>query len=1113
MKKFYYLLLLIVVALGSPFASAEVVQDYVEHFDNLNVSEKSFAPKYWGHHVCGNSYRTMPYANPSEGGQSGAYLEAGEQQDYYGTPYPDYMVTPKVAGEVRLYAKLTEEGGSVKFYKVTGQDSEVSYTFEETEYDIPGKPALSTGAWTEIVIPDVPADTQLGILMENAAIDEFSAATADLIAKRSLKISYFHLPEDVTEMDSYADADGCVSAVFDVEITNTGDVDFAVGEEDYNLTFHLGTYSSAREAVCATVPIDKALAAGSTTVLHIETKLDVSTASTGNYATDYVWVKDAVSKTSAPLQKKSGSSWFAFYGTFYPYVPIAKFYRSDVNAEYKSTIQSGMLKDGSSKMISFLLKNTAGKAPLTVTAVSLPEGYSLVSETAFTVEAGGQKEMQIQFNATEPGDYSGNIVFTTTELGEVACAIAGYVFDSSKWSVDFEGSKDFPEGFLAGANWSIGEAPETIAGTGNLNCAEQNDYSSSALITPRLTFAEGDKLVFFLASRSGSGLMNISYSTDRNNWVQLVEISRNAEEEKNKISLDQVDPSSYNSAYLYRQYVLEGIPAGDYFLSFNGYGVRLDNLNGAVRANTDKDLYITSSVFPSEGTVNHAVNVNVSMRNMGNALAAGDYTATLYFNGEAVANSETFALAKDDAETFSFVYTPHAAGEYTAYVEFKSGDYAVCTAEAAIKIAEETAEMTVKTGNEDTTTNYLIVPSSYKSFQSETVYPKAMLNGLTAGDKISSLTYYGYCYTYDDTHSDLPVKVYVENTTDELPDGTNFHPVDGMTLAYDGIVEIDWSNTSSSSPYGKVYKVTFSEPFEYTGNNIRISYVLDAVDGWGYSDYIYVTADGSYQNSTIYQGSWSVSTIAAGTPVVRFGILQTPGMVSGSVTDKDSAEPVADAEVVLASGDVLYKGVTDENGQYSIEVIQATKDYGVAVTAEGYVAYASEAPVSFVESMAVTHNVELEKVKVAISGTVVAGNSPVAGADVKLVAGEIELTAETGEDGKFSVVTTGLNRDYVLTVNAAGYDELQQTVSIADEDVELGNLSLVAGLDAVDFSGLKVVAGAGSIELAASGKVAVTIVDLAGRTLMHDAGFVGTTRIEGLSAGIYFVNNRKVVVR
>ena len=71
-------------------------------------------------------------------------------------------------------------------------------------------------------------------------------------------------------------------------------------------------------------------------------------------------------------------------------------------------------------------------------------------------------------------------------------------------------------------------------------------------------------------------------------------------------------------------------------------------------------------------------------------------------------------------------------------------------------------------------------------------------------------------------------------------------------------------------------------------------------------------------------------------PVVHFVVTNEPATVTGTITDSETNKAVVNANVKFVSGDIEYSGTTDENGQYSIEVIKTGLTYKAEVAAEGY---------------------------------------------------------------------------------------------------------------------------------------------------------------------------------
>jgi hypothetical protein len=71
--------------------------------------------------------------------------------------------------------------------------------------------------------------------------------------------------------------------------------------------------------------------------------------------------------------------------------------------------------------------------------------------------------------------------------------------------------------------------------------------------------------------------------------------------------------------------------------------------------------------------------------------------------------------------------------------------------------------------------------------------------------------------------------------------------------------------------------------------------------------------------------------------------------LSGQITDAETGDPIEGATVTIRNdvNDVEYTGTTNEEGNYTINVVQDQLSYTVTVEAEGYETYSTEEEVSF----------------------------------------------------------------------------------------------------------------------------------------------------------------------
>lgn len=111
------------------------------------------------------------------------------------------------------------------------------------------------------------------------------------------------------------------------------------------------------------------------------------------------------------------------------------------------------------------------------------------------------------------------------------------------------------------------------------------------------------------------------------------------------------------------------------------------------------------------------------------------------------------------------------------------------------------------------------------------------------------------------------------------------------------------------------------------------------VDGWANVNFQCVENDEKLSYIRSVDNNGDVTKVTFGStplPVVHFVVTNEPATVTGTITDSETNKAVVNANVKFVSGDIEYSGTTDENGQYSIEVIKTGLTYKAEVTAEGY---------------------------------------------------------------------------------------------------------------------------------------------------------------------------------
>ena len=922
MKKCYltFALLAACAMWGVSPMQAETVSPYTEDFENLVLDpQEDFAPPKWGRIVdAGEDWWGDPdyvdYDNPATGGAADgkAYLKLesrsltdGENHQFEAK---DLLITPAVTGEVRFWLK--QEGESyqnptVRVYTCTANGN--SFVQGELLHDYAGE---ITTTWKEFTL-NVEPGTYLGFWLTYAGLDEFQAASAEIELKKSMRFGSVELTID-SWATIEADETNHITIPFEFTVMNNGDFD--LNPEDENYSVSLVNLTSGSPVVEKTVPLNFVLAQGAASETQtIEAEVDAT----------------ATKMSFALVENVSGNMSAAEELDVLPYLPVLTVHKPGEYDALTTPIDFGVVTDKSEVKVEI---HNEGGAPLHITEIKLPEGFTTTVGTPFSVEARGDSLISLTCTATTPGEKTGQVVFVAEVISEQVHDLLATVPEEGVWYENFEAGT-MPGNLIAGADWTIANSPAGLGTTGNTAWAEHtNDDDWSMIITPLLEVREGEVLTFFAGKVGYSSSLEIYYSSDRADWQSVMEIGSYLDHEFS----NAYDPEADD--YELTRFTVDNIPAGKWYVAFESGNARLDDIYGYHLAPVEQDWYITASDLPGKGMVNHAYTASVTASNLATkAVEAGAYTATLYFNDEAVATAEATAWAAGESKTFEFAYTPHRAGEYTAQVVLASGagDYTVQTPEVTVKVAEETASEEIIVGNA-TGTGYGkgVFGLNWYNSGSETVYTAERL-GLEAGVKITSIAFLGYS-SIDNFNAHITV--WMENTTDGGYSTPTPRPVAELTQVYDNTVQITAQGDYSDYLY-PIIDLTLDEPFVYTGGNLCIA-TQAAVTDWtssisfavenGDIDYSICYADDSNadRNSVSWEFSYSL-------PVIRLAVAKEVSTISGTVTNQDGA-PVADATVTLVSGEVIYSGTTDAEGHYNIEVFQPDKDYVLTVTKEGY---------------------------------------------------------------------------------------------------------------------------------------------------------------------------------
>lgn len=630
-------------------------------------------------------------------------------------------------------------------------------------------------------------------------------------------------------------------------------------------------------------------------------------------------------------------------------LPTSKWYEP---TDYTTPIAFG--KTNSADVQTFYVYNW-GAAALNVKSIALPEGFTASVETPFTVAAFDEsdmsvaaKQLDITFSATEPGEYSGDMVITYVDgLGAdqtFTLAISGTKLDPAKFYASFDTENNWPAGSVYQSNVSVSNGGTYSAPNYYITSSSS---TKNVFALPKMHVAAGDKLQFdakLYSSYWSEGKVVVYTAAIRSELFNTEEgttrkqvFSVSGEDTENPLTTD------------YQTITVTFAEAGDYYVGLEISGrPYVDNIYGLTPVAVAHDLEIASVNIPAEGMQNYALAASVNIVNRGFAVENA-YDVLVHVGDEVttIAGTEAIAMAqKFDAEgtKVSFNIRSPKAGTFPVYVEVKAGDFTVATAPVNVTFAEETmtSELTVETSNFSSMVPLYL---SYYNSESVSLYTSDVLQnnyGLKNGDKIKTITYKGY-KTADNHTSNL--NVWYEWTDDQTlakPANGKLEVPASMTQHFTD-QEIVWEKKGSSSESVDFITLTFAEPLVYeAGKSLRVVMYSksDAWKGVSFENDNSATSGLTYYHkddseSTFNTNSWS----SANLPVIHIGLEATAATFSGTVKNEEDAA-IAGAEVLLVSNDgdnVQYTGTTDAEGAFNFNVLQPNRTYVATVTAAGYV--------------------------------------------------------------------------------------------------------------------------------------------------------------------------------
>lgn len=566
-----------------------------------------------------------------------------------------------------------------------------------------------------------------------------------------------------------------------------------------------------------------------------------------------------------------------------------------------------------------------GTAPLTIKSIVAPEGFSVNKTNEFVVAAGENEDIIVTFSTETAGTYEGNLVVTYEQEGTKTyeLAFSGTKLDPNKWYANFGSESDqWPAGSVYQDNVST-----TYVNTGDYAITSSSD-TKNIFVTPKLTATAGEKLQF------NAKLYNSSWSEGK--VVVYAAATReevlNAEEGTTRTQLFSVSGQDETGAITtdYQTFEIPAV-AGDNYYAFEISGrPYVDELYGLTQTAVEHDLALVTPSIPAEGMQNKSYSASVNVQNFG--LADDEATVTAYVNGEAVATSAAVVIPMNhkfsDSGTqlsVSFVY-PKAAENVPVYLEVKAGESIIGTTDPVeVTFAEEVAMGDAQVGTVSGRASSNAILDFYNldggAKTGDIVYTAAQLNtfGITTGSKIVSIAFKGYASSDKTISNSLTAWVGLKtgDITWNSPDKaamTQVNIFEGSMpfVSGENLINVDLS----------------SDPIVYDGTSDLRVYFEGTKGGWITLNFDY---DNNYKNM-----HWGGNSTDKANPIAYITLEAQSATLTGTVTDGTNAVEGATVTLVSADGDnVQYTGTTDAEGSYSINVIQATREYNVTVTKEG----------------------------------------------------------------------------------------------------------------------------------------------------------------------------------
>lgn len=464
--------------------------------------------------------------------------------------------------------------------------------------------------------------------------------------------------------------------------------------------------------------------------------------------------------------------------------------------------------------------------------------------------------------------------------------------------------------------------------------------TGNIFMTPKLHFTAGEKLYFDAAKYYGTvgdytpSLVVMVSSDDRASWNSVKTLT------ESQMGGAQLGGST-SMIYAFTPQEITFAEEGDYYILFSG-AARLDNFYGGSLVELNHDVFMTGSNLPSAGEVNNDLTAEVTVRNLLNAEETA--TAKYYINNKLIAEASEKTLTSQNEVTFQMTGKPHEAGTFNSYAEVILADGTVIrSADKEITLGEEVAkgELTVGTYN-NYASSFPIATNNTGSF-SDMLWNASTLQtaGITNGMKIKGIVFKGYNTNNEVT---VPVKMWFGNST-ATTQSTGSNPetdlanTTELTEVYNGNYTFAKAGSYGAANQVDIMTINFASPIEYTGGNLRVHAQCVQDEAQSTVNFSYTSTKGtSYKSYSPWSSQYSGND-SQYLPWVTFLYEKETSLFTGKATvlkADNTVENIANASLTLTAEDgVAYSGTTDEEGNFSIPVMQDNKTYAIDIDYSG----------------------------------------------------------------------------------------------------------------------------------------------------------------------------------